>query len=107
MDAMGVGPPRAPLPARGLISRCWRGELSARKVFWQGMVLFGLPLNLLVFFINLMAIAQDAPQSVVGALHFAALPYNLLVFTGFWRAADRGPILSGLAIAWLVFVILV
>lgn len=90
------------------IMRLWRGEIPLARVFWEYMVAWGTLLNLICTGAALAAFLRGAPAYVGLALHFAALPLNLLLLISVWRAAarEKGSQIANLvrvsAVAWFV-----
>jgi len=66
----------------------WRGELPLVRAFWDGAILYGVPLNLVSTFGFLALSSQD--NAALGLIvNVAPLPYNVAVLVGVWRSAAR------------------
>ncbi len=66
----------------------WRGELPLARAFWDGAILYGVPLNLISTFGFLALSSGD--NTVLGlAVNLLPLPYNVVVLVGVWRSARR------------------
>ena len=88
----------------GWVARRWQGQVPPGTLFWRDMVLVGGVVNLLTSFAALMLVARGTPTGWAVAVHFSPLPYNLFLFAALWRQPQRGPVLSALALVWLVLV---
>ena len=72
-----------------LMGQLWRGDLPLSQAFWRFGVLFGIAINLALSALALLAHVVFGSIVLTGIIHFAAVPYNALVFAGVWRSADR------------------
>ena len=88
-------------------SRRWRGLVPLPQLLWRDIIGIGTLINLVATLLALAAITQGAPSGLAVALHFAPLPYNLFLFGALWRTPGRNEFSVGLAVVWLVLVILV
>jgi len=79
------------------IADLWSGRTSLPRAFWEYAICYGTLLNLLTTVASLGALAAGATGLVVIAVHFLALPYNLVAIVGVWRSAEsyRGPAIWG------------
>jgi hypothetical protein len=71
---------------RGIAS-LWRGEMPLARVFWEYAIAWGTLLNLLCTGAALAVFIKGGPDWLGLLLHFAAIPYNLLLTVSVWRAA--------------------
>lgn len=71
------------------LSEIWRGDIPLAQAFWQYGVVYGLAINFAFSALALLAHAAFGSIVLTAIVHFAAVPYNLLVFAGVWRSADR------------------
>jgi hypothetical protein len=72
-----------------LIGRIGRGDYGLSRTFWEFMLAWGTLLNILATGASLIAFVNGAPAWAGLALHLSAIPYNLLVVLGVFRAAAR------------------
>ena len=79
------------------IADLWSGRTSLPRAFWEYAICYGSLLNLITTFASLAILAAGAAGLTVIAIHFLALPYNLLAVIGVWRSAERyqGPAIWG------------
>jgi hypothetical protein len=80
-----MGPPET----RGWIATLWSGALPLPVAFWHFGIVYGLIVNVLATVASLALFAGDAPGRIALAVHFAPMPYNVLVLVGVWRCAAR------------------
>lgn len=99
-------PPTPPEPG-GWLRRRWRGTVAWPTIFWRDMLVVGTLVNLLASFGALMLVALGAPAAFAVALHFAPVPWNLLLFALLWRLPRRpaAAVLAGAA--WVVLMTVV
>lgn len=76
-------------PAVAYIRRLWLGELPLARVFWTDMLAIGTVVNVAAGIVAMLLFVSGAPISIGVAVHFAPLPYNLLLFFAVWQAASR------------------
>ena len=88
-------------------SRRWSGQVSWQTLLWPDILGVGTVLNLTATLVALVAAIQGVHVAVVALLHFAPLPFNLFLVAALWRAPRRPAIAAGVALAWLVVMVLV
>lgn len=93
--------------AGGFFARRWRGEAALPGVLWRDMLLAGSAVNLIASFAALMLAAQGADLRWAVALHFAPLPYNLLLFRAVWCSPQRNALAVALAALWFAVMTIV
>lgn len=71
------------------VVRLWRGELTLEVAFWNWAVLGGLFVNLVSSALFLLLLLSDQLIAALIIGYGFSLPYNILVFVGVWRSADR------------------
>jgi hypothetical protein len=71
------------------IASIWRGEVSLVRVFWEYAIGWGTLINLLCTGAALVVFIKDGPVWLGLLIHFAAIPYNVLMVVSVWRAAAR------------------
>jgi hypothetical protein len=71
------------------IASFWRGEAALARVFWEYAIAWGTLLNLLGTGAALVVFIKGGPDWLGLLLHFAAVPYNVLMVVSIWRAAAR------------------
>ena len=86
--------------ADGYFASRWRGEAALPVVLWRDMLFAGSAINLLASFAALMLAAQGVDLRWVVALHFAPLPYNLLLLRAVWCSPRRGGLSMAFAALW-------
>ena len=67
----------------------WRGELSLARALIGYAAIYGLAINLLMSGLALIAYMMTSSTALLMAMHFAAVPYNVLACVGAWRSAGR------------------
>ena len=99
-------------PAVAYVRSLWRGELPLARVFWTDMIVIGSLVNILATVAAMLLFVSGAPIALGVIVHFAPVPYNVLLFLAVWQSAARQP--SGWsfpaqagALVWLIFVIMV
>lgn len=95
---------RGPLnahPAQNCFSRRWRGEVPLRTVFWRDMLGVGTAVNMLATFVALMVASQGASVWIAASIHFAPLPYNILLVATVGRASPGNRLAIIASLAWL------
>jgi hypothetical protein len=76
-------------PVVAYVKNLWRGELPLARVFWTDMLVVGTVVNIAATIAAMLLFVAGAPIAVGVAVHFAPLPYNLLLFFAVWQAASR------------------
>lgn len=71
------------------IASLWRGEISLARVFWEYAIAWGTLINLLCTGAALIVFIKNGPVWLGLLIHFAAIPYNVLLAVSVWRAAAR------------------
>ena len=71
------------------LTALWRGELPLRRAFWDFAILYGVLVNLAATGGYLGLLSAGVHPAIGLAVYFAPLPYNVAVFVGVWRSADR------------------
>ncbi len=95
------------------IASLWRGGIPLTRVFWEYTIAWGTLINLLCTGAALIVFIKDGPVWLGLLLHFAAIPYNVLMIVSVWRAAEResGSSLANFArtasVAWFVAMLVV
>ena len=70
------------------VRRLWRGELPLVRVFWTDMILIGSLVNIVGTAAAMLLFVSGA--LVLGVIvHFAPVPYNILLFLAVWQSAAR------------------
>jgi hypothetical protein len=69
------------------IASLWRGEVSLARVFWEYAIGWGTLINLLCTGAVLIVFLKDGPAWLGLLIHFAAIPYNIVMVVSVWRAA--------------------
>lgn len=93
--------------ADGFVVRRWRGRIRVERLLWPEMLGVGTVVNLLATMLAVTALIQGGPGWLAVLLHFAPMPYNVLLLVAVWRAADRTVFAFVVALAWLVVMTLV
>lgn len=83
------------------LSRRWGGRVPWAVLFWRDMLVVGTVLNLSASLAAMALAARGADLLPVVALHFAPLPFNLLLFAAAWRRPGRPAAQVLLAATWL------
>jgi hypothetical protein len=94
-------------PMIPFFARRWRGEVGTSTVFWRDMLGVGTVLNLLASFVALVLSSHGAPPWLPVAVHFAPLPYNVLLFRAVLRSKPGGQAVRVVALIWLVVMVVV
>ena len=76
-------------PAVAYIKSLWLGQLPLPRVFWTDMLAIGTVVNIATGIAAMLLFVSGAPIALGVAVHFAPLPYNLLLFFAVWQAASR------------------
>lgn len=74
---------------RGIVGELWRGEVPLGRAFWDHMLLRGTLVNILASIAALILLSAGAADPVVAIVHFAPVPWNLVLLVAVWRAAAR------------------
>jgi hypothetical protein len=88
-------------------SRRWQGQVPLAVLFWRDMLGIGTLINLATTALALAIIINDIHAGFAVAIHFAPMPFNIFLLTVINRAPDRNPIVSAMAVAWLVVMTLI
>jgi hypothetical protein len=80
----------------------WKAQVPFPSLFWRDLILLGSILNLLVFIIGLMLLAQGYPAAWAVAASFLLLPYNLFLVLSVWRWPEVNVIFKVISGAWFV-----
>jgi hypothetical protein len=67
----------------------WCGEVPLYNAFWDWAVIGGLAVNIVTTLIFLALVMNDQRAAALVVGYGMAVPYNILVGVGVWRAADR------------------
>lgn len=73
----------------GWITTLWSGRKPLPEAFWHFGIVTGFIVNLIASLAALVLFTTDAPDWLAATIHFAPVPYNLLVLVGVWRSAAR------------------
>jgi hypothetical protein len=76
-------------PVVAYVTGLWRGDLSLGRVFWTDMLIIGTVVNIAAMIAALLLFVSGAPIAFGVVVHFAPVPYNLLLLLGVWHAAQR------------------
>jgi hypothetical protein len=76
-------------PVVGYVQNLWRGEIPLGRVFWSDMLIIGTVVNIAAMIAALLLFVSGAPIAFGVVVHFAPVPYNLLLLLGVWHAAQR------------------
>jgi len=71
------------------VHRLWRGEFPLVRVFWTDMILIGSLVNILGTAAAMLLFVSGAPIALGVIVHFAPVPYNILLFLAVWQSAAR------------------
>jgi hypothetical protein len=90
----------------------WRGEFPLARAFWTDMVIIGTVVNLIGSAAAMLLFVSGAPIALGVFVHFAPVPYNVLIFLAVWQAAAREVsawsfIAQAAGLIWLIAVIVV
>jgi hypothetical protein len=75
----------------------WSGRLPLSRVLWFDMLAVGTLVNVLSLVGMIAVLAAGAPTAAALVLFLAPIPYNVALFAGVWRSAER----EGVGWAWL------
>jgi len=74
-------------PATAYVHRLWRGELPLARAFWTDMILIGSLVNIVATAAAMLLFVSGVPVALGVIVHFAPLPYNILLFLAVWQSA--------------------
>ena len=99
-------------PVAAYVRSLWRGERPLARVFWTDMVVIGSLVNVLATVAAMLLFVSGAPIALGVVVHFAPVPYIILLFLAVWQSAARQPSVwsfpaQATALVWLVVVIMV
>ena len=99
-------------PAASYVGSLWRGEAPLVRAFWTDMLVVGSLVNIFATAAAMLFFVAGALIAVGVIVHFAPVPYNILLFLGVWQSAARAASrwsfpAQAAAVVWLVFFILV
>ena len=80
---------RAVCTAMNNVVRLWRGELTLQVAFWNWAVFGGVIINLVSSALFLILLLNDQLIAAFIIGYGFSLPYNILVFVGVWRSAEK------------------
>jgi hypothetical protein len=75
--------------AIGYVRSLWSGVLPLSRVFWIDMLAVGTLVNFVAMVIALLTFVAGVPVAVGVVIHFAPIPYNILLLMGVWQSAAR------------------
>ena len=106
MDSVAAKNPAA------YVTSLWRGELPLGRVFWTDMLIIGTAVNIAAMIAALLLFVSGLPIAIGVAVHFAPLPYNLLLLLGVWHAAQREAsqwsfAAQAIAVVWFIAMVVV
>jgi hypothetical protein len=76
-------------PAITYARRLWRGEIPLVRVFWTDMIVIGSLVNIVGTAAAMLLFVSGAPVALGVIVHFAPVPYNILLFLAVWQSAAR------------------
>jgi hypothetical protein len=92
-------------PKMARLADLWAGRLPLSAAFWNYAIFWGFLINLTATLSSLallVAAGGNSPDTLTAltaaGLHFAPVPYNLLVLVGVWRSAGRPEVKPGSAL---------
>jgi hypothetical protein len=99
-------------PAAAYVTSLWRGDISLARVFWTDMLVIGTAVNIAAMIAALLLFVSGLPIAIGVAVHFAPLPYNLLLLLGVWHAAQREAsqwsfAAQAIAVMWFIAMVVV
>ncbi len=74
---------------RGIVGELWRGAAPLGRAFWDHMLLRGTLINIVASIVALILLSAGAADPVIAIVHFAPVPWNLVLLVAVWRAAAR------------------
>ena len=89
LGAPAVESAAAKNPVLTYITSLWRGEVPLGRVFWTDMLIIGTVVNVAATIAAILLFVSGAPIALGVVVHFAPVPYNLLLLLGVWHAAQR------------------
>ena len=98
---------RTPMQLIHYFRRLWLGQFPLQRALWTDMLAIGTVVNLVTFLAAMAFFATGLPTWIGILLYVAHIPYNIVVFTGVWRSAEREPadarwFARAIAVAWFV-----
>jgi hypothetical protein len=96
----------------GYFRSLWRGEFPLGRVFWTDMIVIGTVVNLLGTAFAMLLFVSGAPIALGVIVHFAPVPYNVVLFLSVWQSAAREAstwsfLAQAAAMLWLITAIVV
>ena len=96
----------------GYFASLWRGDIPLARVFWTDMIVIGTVVNILGTVAAMLLFVSGAPIALGVFVHFAPVPYNILLLFAVWQSAAREA--SGwsfpaqaAALVWLILAVVV
>ena len=73
----------------GYFVSLWRADFPLPRVFWTDMIVIGSMVNIVGTAAAMLLFVSGAPIAIGVFVHFAPVPYNVLLFLSVWQAAAR------------------
>jgi hypothetical protein len=98
--------------AVGFFGSRWRGAVPLGRLFWRDLVVVGTAINVALSVAALILLGLKLPLTLVLAVHFAPVPYNLFLTFAVWRTAEKSggakaSLMTLGATLWLILVVVV
>jgi hypothetical protein len=105
----GVAPKN---PVVAYVISLWRGEAPLGRVFWTDMLIIGTVVNIIAMIAALLLFLSGLPVAVGVLVHFAPVPYNLLLLVGVWHGAQREAsdwsfVVQTIAVVWFIAMLVI
>lgn len=99
------------LPSQFVMRRL-QGQTPLERALWWDMLLVGTTINLAVGALAIAAHLHGMPIWLAAAIFLSPFPWNVLLATSVWRAAENRPdpqrsLVRVAAIVWVIVMVLV
>ncbi|TIX27118.1 hypothetical protein [Mesorhizobium sp.] len=90
----------------------WQGQVPLDRLFWRDLVLLGTALNVASLVAAIVLLGLKLPLTLVLAVHFAVVPYNIFLTFAVWRTTEKArgakaSLMTLGATLWLILTVVV
>ena len=94
-------------PESGFFTSRWHAEVELRVLLWRDVLVVGTLINLVAGFTAMIMLIQDVPPIWALTVYLAPVPYNIFLLVSVWRSKQCTPLVSLIATAWFVAVLII
>lgn len=91
----------------GFFASRWHAEVELRVLLWRDVLVVGTLINLVAGFSGFIMLSLNVDAAWALSVYLAPLPYNVFLLLSVWRSKQCTPLVSLIATAWFVAVLII